>query len=632
VEAGLITDDERREAEYSREATGRRIGVVLVERNLVNGGRMAQTLSYHFSLPWVSLEHVRFSPKLLQMIPRHLAEEHGVIPVHIRRAPNGKMTLYVATDDPTSKEAVRACREASGMPVRLMVATPTDIQMTIAEEYGALEEPPTTRHEESLADTSPEGQLTSPTPPRPPPPRGTMATVPDPRPMITSVPEHTPSPPRPIASPPEPTPSPPRPPLASVPDLAPSPPRPSLGSVAERSPLPRPAAPLAPERTPVPRVPAPSTGDSSPRPPTIAPDTRPSPAFQRAQLSARSKPQAEPEAQSARANGAPAPRTSAPDLSAEKRVPPPPPNVRSSSPNLAAQSAAALDIVSPPAPAVARGGSSPPAARPPEPDDELELEDLDEVSPTVRRFTPSEVAAANDEASWDDALSDRDAVGFAPPPPPPPPARSGDDAASMPPPPGAFVPPPPPPPRAQDSILPWEATPDPGESEPESTDEEEGDLDVEVDEWSPPQLGDKPVGVPVERSGERLVEEPATTRRAVPNPRMPEHVVPTPRSVAELAVLLVVGAQPDFVQSCERIAARLRARVQTSALMSAEARVRECKPFAVLVPEEVYSFDRYAFTKLGIQAGVPVVVWTDELDEAQAFDLLRAARDASMRK
>lgn len=194
------------------------------------------------------------------------------------------------------------------------------------------------------------------------------------------------------------------------------------------------------------------------------------------------------------------------------------------------------------------------------------------------------------------------------------------------------MPPPPPPPRAQDSILPWEATPDPGESEPESTDEEEGDLDVEVDEWSPPQLGDKPVGVPVERSGERLVEEPATTRRAVPNPRMPEHVVPTPRSVAELAVLLVVGAQPDFVQSCERIAARLRARVQTSALMSAEARVRECKPFAVLVPEEVYSFDRYAFTKLGIQAGVPVVVWTDELDEAQAFDLLRAARDASMRK
>ena len=66
VQAGILPEDVVRSVlqEHQRD---RRLTLVLVERGLVNGALLAQLLSYHLSVPWVSLEHVHFSEKLLAM-------------------------------------------------------------------------------------------------------------------------------------------------------------------------------------------------------------------------------------------------------------------------------------------------------------------------------------------------------------------------------------------------------------------------------------------------------------------------------------------------------------------------------------------------------------------------------------
>jgi len=125
--------------------SGERFAQTVVNRGVVPAAKLAQVLSYQLCLPWVSLEHVRFSSKLLKMIPSEVAVSFGVVPVHVRRrSTDGRVTLYVATDDPTNEAAKQACEQASGLPVRMMVATTTDISAALAEEYGQ-GEPPTAR-------------------------------------------------------------------------------------------------------------------------------------------------------------------------------------------------------------------------------------------------------------------------------------------------------------------------------------------------------------------------------------------------------------------------------------------------------------------------------------------------------
>ncbi len=136
VKVGLVSADALDKLPTKRKESNARLARILVERGLVSGPKLAQVLSYQLCLPWVSLEYVRFSPKLLKLIPYKLALEYGVVPVHERRRPSdGKLVLYVASDDPTNEAAVKACEKASGLPVRMMVATPNDISTTIGEAY-----------------------------------------------------------------------------------------------------------------------------------------------------------------------------------------------------------------------------------------------------------------------------------------------------------------------------------------------------------------------------------------------------------------------------------------------------------------------------------------------------------------
>jgi type IV pilus assembly protein PilB len=136
VDAGMITQDALEDVLAAQRHDGRRLGMLLVERGHISEVQLTQILSHQLSIPWVSLLKIEFSRQLLNLVPREVAERYCLLPILVRRVRGQGETLYIAMDDPSNEEALKACSQYSGLPVRPMIAPPGDIRNAIRAYYG----------------------------------------------------------------------------------------------------------------------------------------------------------------------------------------------------------------------------------------------------------------------------------------------------------------------------------------------------------------------------------------------------------------------------------------------------------------------------------------------------------------
>jgi hypothetical protein len=130
-----------------------------------------------------------------------------------------------------------------------------------------------------------------------------------------------------------------------------------------------------------------------------------------------------------------------------------------------------------------------------------------------------------------------------------------------------------------------------------------------------------------------LLEKPA----AIPRARVPkieelelddDDIVPhisTPPTKHTRPVVLVVGARGAFVRKCRQAAEAIEADVERSDLAGAAARSRELLPIAIVVPEDIYAFDRLGMTKLSVEVNALLVIWSDDLEPEYLEPLLDTA-------
>lgn len=137
VEAHIITRQQLEDALAVQKKDGRRIGTLLVEAGLVSETQVTQILSQQLSVPWVSLYHIDFSRQLLNLVSQELAERYCLVPIFVRKVRGLGQTLYVAMDDPSDEKAHGEVSQFSGLPVRAMIAPPTDIRSALRAYYGA---------------------------------------------------------------------------------------------------------------------------------------------------------------------------------------------------------------------------------------------------------------------------------------------------------------------------------------------------------------------------------------------------------------------------------------------------------------------------------------------------------------
>ena len=136
VEAQIVSRAQLEEILVAQKRDGRRIGTMLVEAGLVTETQVTQILSQQLSVPWVSLYHIDFSRQLLNLVSHELAEKYCLVPIFVRRVRGLGETLYVAMDDPSDEAAQREVGQWAGLPVRAMIAPPTDIRSAIRVYYG----------------------------------------------------------------------------------------------------------------------------------------------------------------------------------------------------------------------------------------------------------------------------------------------------------------------------------------------------------------------------------------------------------------------------------------------------------------------------------------------------------------
>jgi len=142
VEGGVLSQSQLEQALFAQRKDGRKLGLLLVELGFVTEVQVTQVLSRQLSVPWVSLYHVDFSRSLLNLVPREIAEKYCLVPIFVRRVRKQGETLYIAMDDPTNESVLHEVAEAAAMPVKPMIACPSDIRAAIRVYYLGEEPPP----------------------------------------------------------------------------------------------------------------------------------------------------------------------------------------------------------------------------------------------------------------------------------------------------------------------------------------------------------------------------------------------------------------------------------------------------------------------------------------------------------
>lgn len=135
IAAGMVSEEQVKEALGKQRELGQRLGETLVMLGHISEAQMMQVLSNQLSVPWVNLYHVDFSRELLELIPAKLAEECCMVPVYVRNVRRHGDTLYVALDDPLNMSSLQQAADESGLPVKPMVASSTDIKNAIRVYY-----------------------------------------------------------------------------------------------------------------------------------------------------------------------------------------------------------------------------------------------------------------------------------------------------------------------------------------------------------------------------------------------------------------------------------------------------------------------------------------------------------------
>lgn len=135
VDAKVITRQQLDAMLEKQRQDGRRLGTLLSEAGLVSEVQVTQILSQQLAVPWVSLYHIDFSRQLLNLVPREVAERYCLVPIFVRRVRGVGEMLYVAMDDPSDEAARDEVARFAGLPVRAMIAAPSDIRAAIRAYY-----------------------------------------------------------------------------------------------------------------------------------------------------------------------------------------------------------------------------------------------------------------------------------------------------------------------------------------------------------------------------------------------------------------------------------------------------------------------------------------------------------------
>ncbi|MGM0608021.1 MAG: type IV-A pilus assembly ATPase PilB [Candidatus Muiribacteriota bacterium] len=132
LEEGLIDEEQLQKALQIQKKTGKRLGKIFVEMGLVSEQDMVEALAKQMKIPYVNLATYLIDPQIARTIPEHIARRYQL--VAINKVGN---KLTVAMVDPLNILAIDDIQLMTGLSVKPVVATSTDINNALDNAFGA---------------------------------------------------------------------------------------------------------------------------------------------------------------------------------------------------------------------------------------------------------------------------------------------------------------------------------------------------------------------------------------------------------------------------------------------------------------------------------------------------------------
>jgi type IV pilus assembly protein PilB len=131
VERGLVSAAQVDEAARLQEQTGKRMGLIMVEKKWLPEAALFQALAEQLGVPFVGLRAGLYDPAAVSMLEREVARRLGVLPLFLVAN-----TLTIATADPQAVHSIDEIRARTGCRVRVAMAAPADIERVRTDAYG----------------------------------------------------------------------------------------------------------------------------------------------------------------------------------------------------------------------------------------------------------------------------------------------------------------------------------------------------------------------------------------------------------------------------------------------------------------------------------------------------------------
>jgi hypothetical protein len=146
MQANVLSPFRLNQARRLQRQTGTPLYDVLLEHKLVEEDRALQAIGAHTATPCVSLRDFEGDEKLLDRVPRELAQAYRVLPIGLMT--DGELErLYLAMVDPSDLAAMESISQATGYDVEPVLVGPLDLRSALARVYG--EHETDTRFEEA---------------------------------------------------------------------------------------------------------------------------------------------------------------------------------------------------------------------------------------------------------------------------------------------------------------------------------------------------------------------------------------------------------------------------------------------------------------------------------------------------
>ncbi|MSP59595.1 MAG: hypothetical protein EXR72_04495 [Myxococcales bacterium] len=131
VQTGVLSQEQLRTALRRQQATGDRIGALLVDLGYINEALLAQMLASQLQLPTATAAALeKVAVNVLALLTPELAARFHVCPVRL----DGKR-LWLAMSDPTDRDVIDVLQQATGCEIRAMVAPDTLITYALDRHY-----------------------------------------------------------------------------------------------------------------------------------------------------------------------------------------------------------------------------------------------------------------------------------------------------------------------------------------------------------------------------------------------------------------------------------------------------------------------------------------------------------------